>query len=228
MCACPTSAFTASCWTISTRRRWSAFRYTEVGKRLIGAWAGPSQQTITFAQVQDCLSRFRAYCLEHNLLDFSLQLELFRTLLQHDWFRDKLYRRYRHLIVENVEEDTPLTHDLLRDWIPHTESALIVYDTDAGYRSFLGADARSAYELRSVCNEIVELSESHVMSPAVQSLEATVTHVLSAIAICLREAARRERHWHTAAAAFIRRCSIGSRSRSSNSFRNKTSRRPTS
>ena len=156
------------------------FPYTEIGKRLIGAWTGPSQQTITFAQVQDCLLRFRTYCLEHNLLDFSLQLELFRTLLQRDWFRDKLYRRYRHLIVENVEEDTPLTHDLLRDWIPHTNSALIVYDTQAGYRSFLGADARSAYELRSICNEVIGLSASHVMSPAVQSLEAAVTHVLAA------------------------------------------------
>ena len=51
------------------------FPYTDVGKRLIAAWAGPSQQTVTFAQVQDCLLRFRAYCLEHNLLDFSLQLE---------------------------------------------------------------------------------------------------------------------------------------------------------
>ena len=51
------------------------FPYTDVGKRLIAAWAGPSQQTVTFTQVQDCLLRFRAYCLEHNLLDFSLQLE---------------------------------------------------------------------------------------------------------------------------------------------------------
>jgi hypothetical protein len=155
------------------------FPYTDVGKRLIDAWAGPSQQTITFAQVQDCLNRFRAYCLEHNLLDFSLQIELFRGLLQQSWFRDKLYRRYRHLIVDNVEEDTPLTHDVLRDWIPHTTSALIVYDADAGYRSFLGADARSAYALRSVCDEIVDLHESRVMSPAVQTLEAMVTHVLS-------------------------------------------------
>jgi hypothetical protein len=154
------------------------FPYSEVGKRLINAWAGPSQQTVTFAQVQDCLNRFRAYCLEHNLLDFSLQIELFRDLWQHAWFRDKLFGRYRHLIVDNVEEDTPLTHDLLREWIPHAASALIVYDADAGYRSFLGADARSAYELRSVCEEIVELHESHVMSPAVQSLEAMVAHVL--------------------------------------------------
>jgi hypothetical protein len=156
------------------------FPHTEVGKRLIGAWAGPSQQTVTFAQVQDCLNRFRAYSLEHNLLDFSLQIELFHGLLQHAWFRDRLYGRYRHLIVDNVEEDTPLAHDLLHEWIPHAASALIVYDADAGYRSFLGADARSGGTLREVCDEVVELRESRVMSPAVQSLEAMVAHVLSA------------------------------------------------
>src|SRR5512139_4119505 len=155
------------------------FPYTEVGKRLISAWTGPSQQTVTFAQVQDCLNRFRAYCLEHNLLDFSLQIELFHGLLQHAWFRDRLYGRYRHLIVDNVEEDTPLAHDLLREWIPQATSALIVYDADAGYRSFLGADARSGETLRSVCDEIVELRDSRVMSPAVQSLEEMVTHVLA-------------------------------------------------
>jgi hypothetical protein len=155
------------------------FPYEEVGKRLITAWAGPSQQTITFAQAQECINRFRAYCLEHNLLDFSLQVELFRGLLQHDWFRDRLYRRYRHLIVDNVEEAAPFAHDLLREWLPHTASALIVYDADAGYRTFLGADARSAYELRSICDEIVELRESRTMSPAVQSLEAMIKHVLS-------------------------------------------------
>ncbi len=60
------------------------FPYTEVGQRLIAAWEGPSAQTITFAQTQDCLNRFREYCLANNLLDFSLQLELFRDLLQHD------------------------------------------------------------------------------------------------------------------------------------------------
>ena len=84
------------------------FPYEEVSKRLIAAWSGPSAQTVTFAQVQDCINRFRAYCLEHNLLDFSLQIELFRVLLQHDWFRDKLYRRYRHLIFDNIEEGTPI------------------------------------------------------------------------------------------------------------------------
>ncbi len=151
------------------------FPFGEVSKRLQAAWEGPSQQVITFAQVQDCLNRFRAYCLEHNLLDFSLQIELFGQVLQHAEFRDQLYRRYQHLIVDNVEEDTPFTHRLLRDWLPHCASALIIYDTDAGYRSFLGADARSAYELRTSCHETMELTESRVMSIDMQTLEVAIT-----------------------------------------------------
>ena len=108
------------------------------------------------------------------MLDFSLQIEVFARLFQRDWFRDRLFKRYRHLIVDNVEEDTPITHDLLRDWIPQTDSALIVYDREAGYRSFLGADPRSAYALRAVCDRHVELTESHVMSDNMQALEAAL------------------------------------------------------
>lgn len=156
------------------------FPYTEVGQRLVEAWDGPAAQTITFAQVQDCLNRFREYCLTHNLLDFSLQLELFRGLLQRGWFRERLFKRYQHLIVENVEEDTPVTHDLLRDWLPHTTSALLVYDSDAGYRSFLGADARSAYALRENCDGQIELTESHVTSIELRHFEDHLARLLGA------------------------------------------------
>ncbi len=156
----------------------AGFSYREIGARLREAWDGPSAQTTTFAQVQTCADRFRDFCLANNLLDFSLQIDIFRQLLTRDWFRDQLYARYQHLIVDNVEEDAPVTHELLRAWLPHAQSALIVYDTDAGYRTFLGADARSAYELREVCDQTIELRESHVMSNRIQHLEAQVTRIL--------------------------------------------------
>jgi len=35
-----------------------------------------------------------------------------------------------------------VTHDLLRHWLPHCESALLVHDSDAGYRSFLAQTRR--------------------------------------------------------------------------------------
>ena len=80
-----------------------------------------------------------------------------------------LARIYRHLIVDNIEEDTPRTHDLLAAWLPHFESALVIYDQEAGNRVFLGADPNSAYRLKDDMEEHVTFPESLVTSDAVQT-----------------------------------------------------------
>jgi superfamily I DNA/RNA helicase len=147
------------------------FPHTEIGERLKAAWAGDPVEKRMYDEAQDCANRFRAYCLEHNLLDFSLQLEVF---VQHLWTmplcRDYLLSRYTHLIVDNVEEDTPVSHDLLREWLPHCQSALVIYDERAGYRRFLGADPEGAYALKDLCDEVVTFEGSHVTSPDLEAL----------------------------------------------------------
>jgi hypothetical protein len=147
------------------------FPYTEIGQRLKSAWTGEESQRHIYDAAQTCASRFRDYCLAHNLLDFSLQMEVF---LKHIWTmdlcREYLVRAYRHLIADNVEEDTPAAHELLREWLPRSQSALVIYDQDAGYRRFLGADPESAYDLRGLCGEKVAFSESLVMSPGLRGL----------------------------------------------------------
>ncbi len=134
------------------------FPHSEIGARLSAAWVGESVQTRVYAEAQECADRFRAYCLAHNLLDFSLQYALFAQRL---WSlpacRDYLTRRYTHVIVDNVEEDTPVAHDLVADWLPTCASALVIYDWEAGYRRFLGADSRGAYRLKALCGEHVEI-----------------------------------------------------------------------
>ena len=138
-------------------------------------------QTRVYAEAQECADRFRAHCLAHNLLDFSLQYELFAQRL---WplpaCRDYLTRRYTHLIVDNVEEDTPVAHDLLAAWLPTCASALVIYDWEAGYRRFLGADSRGAYRLKTLCNEHVALTDSFVTSPEVHALEGRLARALGA------------------------------------------------
>ncbi len=149
------------------------FPYTEIGQRLKGAWGGEQSRARVYEEAQVCASRFRRYCLEHNLLDFSLQLE---TFLEHLWTRpicrDYLMDRYRHLIVDNIEEDVPVAHDLLHHWLSAATSALIIYDWDAGYRRFLGADPEGAYALRDLCDEGFTFDGSLVMRPAVAALGA--------------------------------------------------------
>ena len=79
------------------------FPHTDIGRRLSQAWSGREARGRIFVQVQDCVARFREYCCQNNLLDYSLQVELFANrLLALAWFRADLFGRRRHVIVDNV------------------------------------------------------------------------------------------------------------------------------
>jgi hypothetical protein len=155
------------------------FSHTEIGERLKEAWVGEPGQIHVYDDVQMCANLFRRYCLEHNLLDFSLQMEIFRSIL---WLnplcRSYLATNYRHLIFDNLEEDTPLAHDILREWLPEFDSALLVQDWHGGFRRFLGADPQSALTLRDMCTEQVLFEEGLVMSAPVQELVAGLGAVI--------------------------------------------------
>jgi hypothetical protein len=162
------------------------FPHTEIETRLQAVRSEDPGQARVYADAQACATLFRQYCLEHNLLDFSLQVETFFQYLWPDPVcRGHLQNIYRHLIADNIEEDTPVAHDLLRDWLPHLDSALLVYDQEAGYRRFLGADPLSAYSLKELCSERASLTESFVLSEAVQALGARLAGALRPAALPL-------------------------------------------
>ena len=155
------------------------FPYTEIGSRLDSAWYGDPAQRRVYVDAQDCARRFREFCLAHNLLDFSLQLEIFLTRLWPDPnVRKFLTRNYRHLIYDNVEEDVPRAHDLIREWLPEFDSALLIFDESAGYRRFLGADVNTAWALRDLCNDQVALRAGFVNSENITNLERALSEVL--------------------------------------------------
>jgi len=152
------------------------FPHTEIGPRLDSSYFGDPGQRRVYADAQECANLFRQYCLDHNLLDFSLQLEVFANVLwPQDILRDYLSRTYRYLIYDNVEEDGPRAHDILRDWLPSFESALLIYDEGAGFRYFLGADTHTGFALNELCDEHVQLPDSFVMSDEVAGLSDGLT-----------------------------------------------------
>ena len=57
------------------------FPYAEIGKRLSDAWVGQESQKRVYEDAQEAVNAFRAFCLQNNLLDYSLQVELFKDLL---------------------------------------------------------------------------------------------------------------------------------------------------
>lgn len=141
-----------------------------IGERLSAAWTGQPSQLRVYQDVQECANRFRAYCLEHNLLDFSLQFELFTHHLWPSLLCQSIIKsQYRHLIFDNIEEDLPVVHDIIHQWLPEFESAWLLYDTGGGYRTFLGADPQSGAQLSQSCEQHILLDGSWNSPPEMEA-----------------------------------------------------------
>jgi len=155
------------------------FPHTEIASRLDAAYFGDPAQRRVYADAQECAIRFREYCLQNNLLDFSLQLEIFSNILWPlDIVRDYLTRTYRHLIYDNVEEDSPRAHDIIRTWLPEFESALLNYDEGGGYRRFLGSDPLTGEALSELCDKHIVVNDSFVMSESIANLASSLEQII--------------------------------------------------
>ena len=147
------------------------FPYTDIGERLISSWVGEEAQKRVYADAQEMVNAFRAFCLQNNLVDFSLQVELFKDQI---WptslAQNYLKKVYPHLIYDNAEEDPPYVHDIIEQWLPDAKSALIVRDDMAGYHSFLGADPISALRFKSLIDTKIHMQESYEKNPLRQDI----------------------------------------------------------
>jgi hypothetical protein len=167
------------------------FSHDQIGERLAGAWGGEPGQLRVYRDVQTSASLFRQYCLENNLLDFSLQLEVFKRFLWNEPVcRQYLDGRYRHLIYDNLEEDVPVAHDLVSDWLAEFDSCLLIFDSHAGYRRFLGADPESGYQLKAACQQQLEMGTSLVTTSELHQLEQLVTTALERPSVVSQEGLR--------------------------------------
>jgi len=147
----------------------------EVEPRLRTAWTGETDRLRYYTQAQECIERFRRHCLEHSLLDISLTLEVFhRHLFREPLFRRYFTERYRHLLVDNLEETVPVAQDLIRHLLSTCDSAMLAYDQGGGHRVVLGVDTEGASELRGACREIVFLEKSATSSAAMAALAASI------------------------------------------------------
>jgi hypothetical protein len=149
--------------------------YTSIGSRLKSAWVAKNRDLSrprVYDEAQECAGLFRQFCLEHNLLDFSLQLDIFTNYLWQSLLcKQYLLNRYHHLIYDNIEEDIPIAHDIIRQWLVSFKSALLIFDIGGGYRSFLGSDPDSAYSLKESCGETITFNRSFTIPFEMKSFE---------------------------------------------------------
>lgn len=123
--------------------------------------------------------QFRELCLAYSLVDYSLLMTLFRDqVLGNLWSRTHLFRTCRHLILDNGEEETALGHDLVRQWLPHVTSALVLADAEGGFRLFLGADPEGVPALAQACDQRIALPAPPT-HPALSRLQHYVQRTLA-------------------------------------------------
>jgi len=146
------------------------FAHTQISKRLKSAWIGSESRLKVYDEAQLAINLFREYCHEHNLLDFSLQVEIFKKLLwPNQILRKYLSAQYPYLVYDNPEEDPPYVHDIIQDWLPELQGAMILHDTNGGFQQFLGADPISARKLSNSCEQTIE-SDQTILNSAARTL----------------------------------------------------------
>lgn len=171
----PRSRLIAQSLDNMTKAAINSFTIDDVAERLTRAWGGHSSRLMVYQTWREVAHNFRQFCLENNLLDFSLQMEVFtQHILKTPQSAADLSERYKHLIADNIEENSPIVTDFIKWLWPFLESAFLIYDSDAGYRIFLGAEPKIALELKSICTDEIKAQTSHIQSPALQSLEYSI------------------------------------------------------
>ena len=140
-------------------------------ERQVDTWTGETEHIRNLRQVGETAARFRHICLQGNLLDMSLIIDVFdKHVLEHAEFSRYFSERFRHLIVDNVEEQTPAGQYFIEKMMGSTLSTTLSYDTGGGYKRFLSADPAAAQTLRQRCATQIEFPASFISTPELAQL----------------------------------------------------------
>ena len=159
----------------------------EATQRQIETWTGEKNHIYNLEQAQVAATDFRNYCLKNNLLDLSLTIETFNKSIvrtQEENSRGEFFsyfkERFRHLIVDNVEEQTPAGQAFIAKLMDQTISTTIAYDEGGGYRSFLAADPHGSNKFRTQSRHFFYFNSAiSTIPPSVKRLATVVDHYLN-------------------------------------------------
>jgi hypothetical protein len=161
-------------------------------QRQIDTWVGEKDHVRNLMQARDAANAFRERCLANNLLDLSLTTATFNNfVLAHPEFSRYFSERFRHLIVDNVEEQTPAGQAFILQLLDKTVSTTIAYDTDGGYRRFLAADPVGSADFEQHAAATYTFSESFTAMASLNALAAVVKGALQSAPVPQAVAAAR-------------------------------------
>ncbi len=156
----------------------------EAIERQIVTWSGEKERLRHLENAGRLAHSFRHFCLQNSLLDLSLTIEVFNTqIVNNAEFHRYFSERYRHLLVDNVEEQAPAGQHFLDSLLDLTQSAAIVYDEGGGYKRFMAADPAGASRFQTRCDHVFLFNERFHSRQELELLANRVTGRLQGTAL---------------------------------------------
>ena len=151
----------------------------EAIERQVLTWQGEKNRVRHLRDAGRVARLFREYCLQNSLLDLSLTIEVFsQQLVDNPEFHRYFSERYRHLLVDNVEEQTPAGQHFISSLMDLAQTAAIVYDEGGGYKRFMAADPRGATQFQTRSQLVFNLQQRHFAPPQMERLANLVENQL--------------------------------------------------
>ena len=145
----------------------------------MATWSGDPNHLRHLQDAGRIAGEFRAYCLENSLLDLSLTIDVFNRQLVHKAeFHRYFSERYRHVLVDNLEEQTPAGQQFIESMLPLAQTLALVYDEGGGYKRFMAADPAAATRFQSRCQSVFWFEERFHTPPALTALANMVENYL--------------------------------------------------
>lgn len=141
----------------------NALSLEEAISRQSSTWQGEPERRFQLEDAATAARAFRLRCLANSMLDLSLTVEVFDTqLVRHPEFQRYFRERYRHLIVDNLEEQTPAGQNLVTGLMDGMQTTAVAGDEYGGYKRFLAADPHGAEAMRGRFSRVFSFDDSFV------------------------------------------------------------------
>ncbi len=137
--------------------------YNRIGDRLYNALANKDElRRQIYRESDDIVADYRKKCLELGIFDFGMAVELYNNyLLKDEVYRNNLFSRIEHLIVDNIEECVPTEADFINFLLPNLKTCLLAYNHEGGYGEAFGGNHEYVKSVLIDKMEKIEMKKSH-------------------------------------------------------------------
>lgn len=147
--------------------------------RQVRSWVGEPERLVHMQDAAEATMRFREHCVANSVLDLSLAVQVFDTqLVEREEFHKYFQERFRHLLVDNIEEHTPAGQHFVRQLMYVTQTTAVAYDAGGGYKRFLSADPLGANQFFSASQQTFRFDEPFVTDEPLKHLANAVENYL--------------------------------------------------